>query len=123
MRQWVVGTGGVFFTGWSKLKPNSELRQNDTFGILTLALHANSYEWRFLPEPGKTFTDAGVGLCHGRTPGFAPSKPPPPKKAARSTCTIRGTDENDRLDGTPKRDVICGLGGNDRIRGLGGNDV
>ena len=38
-------------------------------------------------------------------------------------CTIRGTDEDDRLDGTRKRDVICGLGGDDVIRGLGANDV
>ena len=34
IRQFVVGTGGVFFTGWSTLKPNSEVRQNDTFGVL-----------------------------------------------------------------------------------------
>ena len=48
------GTGGVFFTGWSKLKPNSEVRQNDTFGVLSLTLHPTSYEWRFLPEAGGT---------------------------------------------------------------------
>jgi len=38
IRAFVVGTGGVFFTGWSKLKPNSEVRQNDTFGVLALTL-------------------------------------------------------------------------------------
>ena len=124
IRAFVVGTGGVFFTGWSKLKPNSEMRNNDTFGVLALTLHPNSYEWRFVPEAGKTFTDTGAGVCHGRAPGFAPSKAPPPaKRAPRSSCTIRGTREDDRLHGTPKRDVICGLGGDDVIRGLGGNDV
>ncbi len=123
IRAFVVGTGGVFFTGWSKLKPNSEVRQNDTFGVLALTLHPASYEWRFLPEAGATFTDSGAGACHGRTPGFAPSKAPPPVRSDKSRCTIRGTDEEDRLIGTPGRDVICALEGNDTVRGLGGNDV
>lgn len=125
IRTFVVGTGGVFFTGWSKVKPNSEVRHNDTFGVLALTLRPAGYEWRFLPEAGKTFTDTGAGTCHGRTAGFALSKPPAPLKGApsRPRCTIRGTAEDDRLDGTPGRDVICGLGGNDVIRGLAGNDV
>jgi Ca2+-binding RTX toxin-like protein len=123
IRQFVVGTGGVFFTGWSSPKPNSEVRQNETFGVLRLALHAGSYDWQFVPEAGKTFTDAGTATCHGRTASF-PAPPPLPAKApVRGPCTIRGTDEDDRLDGTRKRDVICGLGGDDLIRGLGGNDV
>jgi hypothetical protein len=123
IRQIVAGTGGVFFTGWSKLKPNSEVRQNNTFGVLMLALHASSYDWRFVPEAGKTFADAGTSACHGRTAGF--TAPPPLKQVppAPGSCTIRGTDEDDRLDGTRRRDVICGLGGDDVIRGLGGNDV
>ena len=123
IREFVVGTGGVFFTGWSTVKPNSEVRQNHTFGVLTLALRAGRYDWGFVPETGKSFTDSGTGACHGRPPTF---KPPPPlrqRKPSRSRCTIRGTEENDRLDGTRRRDVICGLGGNDRIRGRGGNDV
>ena len=123
IRSFVVGTGGVFFTGWSKIKPNSEVRNNKTFGVLALTLRPNSYEWRFLPEAGKTFTDTGGGTCHGRTAGFAPTKAPAAKRRVRaSRCTIRGTREDDRLDGTRGRDVICGLGGDDRIRGLGGND-
>jgi hypothetical protein len=123
IRQFVAGTGGVFFTGWSSLKPNSEVRQNNTFGVLMLALHGASYDWRFVPEAGKSFVDFGSGACHGRTPGF--TAPPPLKEVepARQSCTIRGTDEDDRLDGTRKRDVICGLGGDDVIRGLGGNDL
>ena len=124
IRAFVVGTGGVFFTGWSKLKPNSEARDNDTFGVLALTLHPTSYEWRFLPAADGSFTDAGSGVCHGRTPGFTPSKPPPPVRAVKkNACTIRGTNEDDRLIGTRKKDVICALAGNDTVRGLGGNDV
>ena len=122
IREFVVGTGGAFFTTWSSVKPNSEVRQNNTFGVLALTLHPTSYEWRFLPEAGKTFTDSGGGLCHGRTPGFGEPRPPA-KGLVRTRCTIRGTARNDRLVGTSKKDVICGLGGNDTIRALGGNDV
>ncbi|MGH2979487.1 MAG: metallophosphoesterase [Solirubrobacterales bacterium] len=123
IRQFVVGTGGAFFTGWSKLKPNSEVRQNHTFGVLMVALRAGAYVWRFAPVTGQAFTDSGSGVCHGRPASF---KAPPPlaKKApVRGPCTIRGTDEDDRLYGTRRRDVICGLDGDDVIRGLAGNDV
>lgn len=65
IREFVVGTGGKNshrFFGW--LKPNSEVHQADTFGVLKLTLHADSYDWQFVPEPGKTFTDSGTGKCH-----------------------------------------------------------
>lgn len=120
IRQFIVGTGGALFTNWSSIKPNSEVRQNSTFGVLALTLHPTSYEWRFVPEAGKTFTDSGGASCHGRVPG---ALPPPAQGLARSRCTIRGTAGPDRLRGTSSRDVICGLGGNDRIRARGGNDV
>ncbi len=77
IRAFVVGTGGVFFTGWSKVKPNSEVRHNDSFGVLTFSLHPTSYEWRFVPEAGKTFSDSGGGACHGRTASFAPTQGSP----------------------------------------------
>jgi hypothetical protein len=64
VRQFVVGTGGSFFTGWTSLKPNSEVRQNNTFGALRLTLHPLWYDWRFVPEPGRTFTDSGSTTCH-----------------------------------------------------------
>ena len=122
VREFVVGTGGAFFTGWSTLKTNSEIRQNNTFGVLALTLNPATYEWRFVPEQGKTFSDYGAGTCHGRPAGFD-AAPPPKASAPAGGCTIRGTNRNDRLRGTAGRDVICGLAGNDRIRGLAGNDL
>jgi Ca2+-binding RTX toxin-like protein len=122
IREFIVGTGGAFFTPWSSVRPNSEIRQNGTFGVLMLELHAGSYEWRFAPEAGAQFTDAGAGICHARSPGFAPPGGPGPKSLPRTRCTIRGTDGNDRLLGTPRKDVICGLGGDDVIRGGSGRD-
>jgi hypothetical protein len=64
MREFVVGTGGAFFTGVSSARPNSEVRQNTTYGVLKLTLHAASYDWRFVPEAGRTFSDAGSQPCH-----------------------------------------------------------
>ena len=64
VREFVVGTGGAFFTGISSAKPNSEVRQNNTYGVLRMALHPASYDWRFVPEAGKTFSDVGSQACH-----------------------------------------------------------
>ena len=62
--QFVVGTGGAFFTGFSTIKPNSQVRQNTTFGVLQLTLHSTSFDWHFQPEAGKTWTDTGTRACH-----------------------------------------------------------
>lgn len=64
IRSFVVGTGGARHTDFSTIKPGSKVRNNDTFGVLKLTLHPADYEWEFIPEPGKTFTDKGKGRCH-----------------------------------------------------------
>jgi acid phosphatase type 7 len=76
IRQFVVGTGGVFFTGIGSTIRGSEVAQNHTFGVLKLTLHPTSYVWEFVPEAGKTFTDSGSAACHGVAP-VAPVAPPP----------------------------------------------
>jgi acid phosphatase type 7 len=40
------------------------VRNSDTFGVLKLTLRSSSYEWTFLPEAGKTFSDGGTNACH-----------------------------------------------------------
>jgi hypothetical protein len=75
IREFVVGTGGAFFTGLSSQIAYSEVAQNDTFGVLKLTLRPDSYSWTFVPEAGKTFTDSGTTMCHGL---IAPPPPPPP---------------------------------------------
>ncbi len=65
IREFVVGTGGKNHYPITRApEPNSEVRNWDTFGILKLTLHARSYDWQFIPEAGKTFTDSGSGRCH-----------------------------------------------------------
>ncbi|MGA9978563.1 MAG: metallophosphoesterase [Candidatus Sulfotelmatobacter sp.] len=65
IREFVVGTGGKnSHRSFSSPKPNSEVRQADTFGVLKLTLRSTGYDWGFVPEAGKTFTDSGNGTCH-----------------------------------------------------------
>ncbi len=73
IRQFVVGTGGAFFTGGINTgMPGSEVRQNHTFGVLMLTLHESSYDWRFAPIAGQAWSDSGSGQCHSQTPGSDP---------------------------------------------------
>jgi acid phosphatase type 7 len=64
IRQFVVGTGGKTHYGFRRIRANSQVRNSNTFGVLRLTLYASGYDWRFVPEPGKTFTDTGHGTCH-----------------------------------------------------------
>lgn len=82
IRQFVVGTGGAFFTGLGSSRLGaSEVAQNNTFGVLKLTLHPTSYDWQFVPIAGGTFTDSGSGICS------APPPPPPPPPAAPADTT------------------------------------
>lgn len=64
IREFVAGTGGKNQRPFGDPHPNSEVRNADAFGVLKLTLHANGYDWQFIPEAGKTFTDSGSGVCH-----------------------------------------------------------
>ena len=60
-----MGTGGrSHYSFSSTILPNSQVRNADTFGILSVTLGSSSYSWSFLPEAGKTFTDEGQQDCH-----------------------------------------------------------
>ena len=64
LREFVVGTGGGSHYLISLPIANSEIANDDTFGILELTLRPASYDWRFIPEAAKTFADAGSAPCH-----------------------------------------------------------
>jgi Ca2+-binding RTX toxin-like protein len=128
IRQFVVGTGGAFFTAFGSPKANSEVHNGSTYGVLMLTLHPASYDWRFVPEAGKKFTDSGTTACHGILPSLPraqtqPDQAPLVHGPNSATCTITGTPGDDVLEGTAQNDVICGLGGNDLIRGHEGDDM
>jgi acid phosphatase type 7 len=64
IREFLVGTGGRGFHPVNTIIPNSEVRNNVTFGVLKLVLRPASYDWQFVPEAGATFRDAGSQMCH-----------------------------------------------------------
>jgi hypothetical protein len=64
IREFVAGTGGKNHRPFGEPKPNSEVRDATAFGVLKLTLKPGGYDWQFIPEAGKTFTDSGSGICH-----------------------------------------------------------
>jgi acid phosphatase type 7 len=64
IREFVVGTGGKSLVGFDRSLPNSQVRNANTYGVLKLTLHPGSYDWQFVHEQGKNFTDSGTTSCH-----------------------------------------------------------
>jgi hypothetical protein len=79
IQQFTVGTGGKNHTTVDSVQPNSAARNTDTYGFLKLTLHPTSYDWQFVPESGKTFTDSGTRNC------FTPASQPAPVATNTST--------------------------------------
>jgi chitodextrinase len=88
IREFVVGTGGANHTSIPSVKPNSEVRNSDTYGVLKLTLHPTNYDWQFVPEAGGTFTDSGTGQCHGIQ---SDTQPPSAPTALNATATSPGS--------------------------------
>ena len=63
IRQFVVGTGGSSLSSLDGVAPNSEVRDDNTYGVLKLTLNPSSYDWEFIPIAGQTFTDSGSAQC------------------------------------------------------------
>ena len=64
MREFIVGTGGDSHYDIENAATHSEVRNDDTYGVLLLTLHDDSYDWRFTPVRDRTFSDYGTGGCH-----------------------------------------------------------
>jgi acid phosphatase type 7 len=64
IRQFVVGTGGRSLYEIPHPIANTEVYNDDTYGVLELILHPKRYEWEFVPVEGESFTDSGAAQCH-----------------------------------------------------------
>jgi 3',5'-cyclic AMP phosphodiesterase CpdA len=64
LRMLMTGTGGKNLQTPVAIRPGSEARQGQSFGVTQVVLHATSYDWRFVPDTPGGFTDAGTGACH-----------------------------------------------------------
>jgi hypothetical protein len=85
IREFVVGTGGRSQRPFGVIQPNSEVRNTGTYGVLKLTLHLGSYDWQFVPEAGKTFTDSGTDECHSTQPTPSPQPTPTPTPSPQPT--------------------------------------
>ena len=63
MREFVVGTDAKSHYKIETTLPNSEVQNDNTYGVLKLTLHPRSYDWRFIPVEDEAFTDSGRGRC------------------------------------------------------------
>jgi acid phosphatase type 7 len=100
----VVGTGGKNHNPsqypLDTTHANLLVSNMDTFGVLKLTLHEGSYDFAFVPEVGKTFTDAGQDIpCHNTTDAPPDTPPTAPQNvtatAAGTTVTVRWTASSD----------------------------
>jgi hypothetical protein len=68
IREIVAGTGGKSHTMLGIPQPNSEVRNDNTYGVVKMTLAAHNYKWEFIPVPGSSFRDSGKGICHNQPP-------------------------------------------------------
>jgi hypothetical protein len=64
IREFVVGTGGRSHYPIREPIANSEVYDDETYGVLKLTPRPKGYEWQFIPVEGETFTDSGSARCH-----------------------------------------------------------
>jgi Calcineurin-like phosphoesterase len=89
IREFVVGTGGAERYDQGDPEPNSQLRDDGSWGVLKLTLREAGYDWQFLAVPGDDLADSGSASCVGAVE-------PPPEE-----CTPQ---EGGDADG----DGVCG---------------
>ena len=63
IREFVVGTGGGGLYEFRRIRSNSEVRHNRSYGVLVLTLGAADYSWEFVSGAGQPFRDGGTARC------------------------------------------------------------
>jgi hypothetical protein len=75
IREFVVGTGGAGLYAMGAPEPNSEVRDDTRYGVISLDLAPDGYAWQFHPVAGDTFTDSGVASCVSYEPELSVASP------------------------------------------------
>jgi hypothetical protein len=63
IREFIVGTGGGGLYEFKRPKPNSEIRNNRSYGVIKFTLRASDYSWDYIPGAGEQFHDSGTAAC------------------------------------------------------------
>ena len=89
IREFVIGTGGYSLNSFKTTVANSQERNANAYGVLKLTLHPSSYDWKFVPVAGQTYTDSGTDSCSpdGTTP---PDTTPPRVQSTVPTANATG---------------------------------
>ena len=77
IRGFVAGMGGRSHYGIGTVRPNSAVRNTDTFGVLKLSLHTNSYDLAVRPR-GRQEPQRHRHRRLSRSPGYGPGARPGP---------------------------------------------
>ncbi len=65
LRQFIVGTGGKSLQRFKTQHLNSEARNRRTYGVLTMTLRPESYDWRLVAAAGSPGSgEGGTATCH-----------------------------------------------------------
>ena len=64
IRLFVVGTGGRSLDPFVDIQPNSEARNNVSYGLLQMGLYDDGYSWLFHPTDPDGYRDGGTDSCH-----------------------------------------------------------
>jgi hypothetical protein len=75
IREFVVGTGGAGLYAMGAPEPNSEVRDDTSYGVISLDLAPDGYAWQFHPIAGNSFTDSGVASCVSYDPELSVGSP------------------------------------------------
>jgi hypothetical protein len=63
IREFIVGTGGWGHYDFTSTSPMPEVKNSTDYGVLKLTLHPGSYDWKFFPIAGGSFSDSGSSSC------------------------------------------------------------
>jgi len=119
IRQFVVGTGGAGLYAMGAPEPNSEMRDDTSYGVISLDLAPDGYAWQFHPIAGDTFTDSGVASCVAFAPELSVASPASgavfasgaPIEFAGSANDVEEGDLGARVVWSSNRDGEIGTGG------------
>lgn len=88
IREFVVGTGGRSHYAIVSPIANSQVHNDQTYGVLKLSLHPAGYDWQFIPIAGGTFTDSGSGTCVSAAVGGITELPQPAGGGSGSMAVV-----------------------------------
>ena len=95
IREFVVGTGGGGSLDNYSPIANSEVINNQTYGVIKLTLHPLSYDWEFIPIEGQTFIDSGSYNCSYENYAPIADAGPDQSVVTMSMVTLDGSGSSD----------------------------